>query len=238
MNFRDWMDDEEEDAEYHPPEMTPEIKAWLGNSVIQQPVYHGTNQKFSQFEYQKSQRFVLFSAFDVQAHGFFFTEDYATAKTHGRNIVTAYVKMHNPLLDPRRDKHLAVDRLPNQKEAQIAYIVRHMITRDKTYGTAMDVGIGRHYVPNRKDAASKFDDLTDKQKPYFGHKGRTNDYTWVYNVIGGGGLHWDALDNPQVVASMKKLGYDGTFVVENDHPTGRSIFVPDANQIKIVEWTR
>ena len=35
---------------------------------------------------------------------------------------------------------------------------------------------------------------------------------------------------------MKKLGYDGTFVEESQSRIGRSIFIPDSNQIAIVKW--
>ena len=50
------------------------------------------------------------------------------------------------------------------------------------------------------------------------------------------GLNWDALDNPGVVKRMQQLGYDGTFVAEPDTWLGRSIFVPSANQVRMVKW--
>ena len=227
--FKEWMDEEEEG--YQPPSITPEIKAWLGNSVIQQPVYHGSRAKFNQFQIQKSKRFVLFSAFDVEAHGFFFSEDYETAKTYGPNVVTAYVKMLNPVVDPRIDKHLGVDRLPNRREAQIAFILRHMIQRHPEWGQYGDLGTTTFPVYARGRGTLR-KSIKNRIPDFY------TTYEWIYNVIGREGLLWDALDNPQVVASMKRLGYDGTFVQENNDLTGRSIFVPNADQIQIVEWTK
>jgi hypothetical protein len=39
------------------------------------PVYHGTDKKFSEFEQKPGTRYILFKEFQVQAGGFFFTDD-------------------------------------------------------------------------------------------------------------------------------------------------------------------
>ncbi len=225
MNFKEWMDDEEVPEINRIPEMTPEIKEWLGNSTIQQPVYHGSKVKFDNFKYMPSKRYVLFSQFDVMAHGFFFSEKYEDAKEYGNNVVTAYVRMLNPLLDPRRDQHLGVDRLDHKKEAHMAFILRHMIKRDSEHGQYGDIGVTTFPVYARGKGQ-----LKGKNIPTF-----HTQYEWIYNVVCRNGLMWDALDMPEIVASMKKLGYDGSFVAEDK---GRSIFVPEANQIKIVGWSK
>ena len=116
MNFRLWTEEKDQ----------AEIDAFLGNSVIRTPVYHGTNNKFSKFEKRATQRFVLFSAFDVKAQGFFFSEDKETALTFGRNLITDYVRMTRPLLDRKEAKNLGIDRFPLQKEAHVCYITRHL----------------------------------------------------------------------------------------------------------------
>lgn len=62
------------------------------------------------------------------------------------------------------------------------------------------------------------------------------DYSWIYHVVSPGGLVWDCLDNPAVAQAMKRLGYDGTFVQENEQKIkDRSVFIMDADQIKIVD---
>ena len=227
--FLEWMNEnyEDEDEGYSPPLITPEIKEWLGNSVMQQPLYHGTDKKFDSFQFQSSQRFVLFSAFDVKAHGFFFSEDYEIAKKFGRNIVTVYLKMMNPMLDPRRDKRLCYQSLNNvRKESKIAFVLRHMIKRHPENGGQYgEIGVTTFPVPSRSKKTEKFGFPVPQ-------------YDWIYHLIGSGGLAWDALDNPQVSASMKRMGFDGTFVSESEEHGGRSVFVPDSSQIKIVEWTR
>lgn len=220
MKFRQWLEDPlceirySEKMGFNPKE----IVAFLGKSVVRRPVYHGTNADFTEFQKMKSQRFVLFSAFDVEAQGFFFSESLQDAKGYGRRVITAYVRLLNPLLDPRATPHLGVDRLPLRKEAEIAFILRHMLQK-KQDGRFMDLMVQRYYV----------DDDFAKRK----------DYTWIYNTIGPGGLVWDCLDNPAVAQAMKRLGYDGTFVQENDQEIkDRSVFVMDPEQVKIVDVRR
>lgn len=213
MNFKNWILNEVKYSEFKGLDAT-EIQRFLRKSVVRTPVYHGTDTKFDQFEKRPSQRFVLFSAFDVQAQGFFFAEKKKDALEYGRNIITAYVRLENPLLDPRRTEWLGSDKLPAKKEAELAYILRGMIGKENDY-RYMDIGVRRNYI---SDSFAK-----DK------------DYSWIYEAIDSGGLEWDVLDNPKVAAAMKRLGYDGTFVHEKNQPLkDRSVFVLDASQIKIV----
>ena len=203
MDFIDWLIKENE------------IESWLGDSVIRQPVYHGTSkQPFDKFDYQKSNRYILFSAFEVETNGFFFAENPHDAFFYGDNVVTCYVKMRNPFVDPRRDKHLGVDRLPYQKELELMKILAPLIEREDGE-PFMDIGVSRYYLRNHS-----FE---------FAHQ-------WVYYALENNGLSWDVLDNKQCVANMVTLGYDGTFVEESEQSVGRSIFVPSADQIKIVGW--
>jgi hypothetical protein len=192
-----------------------DIQSWLAGSTIKNMVYHGTRKKFDQFSYQKSKRFVLFSEFDVESKGFFFAESPHDAVEFGPNVAACYVRMTNPLLDPRRDKHLGIDRLPYEKEWHLRKILGPMIGREGRE-LFMDLGVRRVYL--RK---------------------RTYEFPnqWVYEAIGPDGLDWDCLDNPGVVQKMVALGYDGTFVSEPESHIGRSIFVPSSDQIKIDTWS-
>lgn len=133
MEFRRWLEDPLCEIKYSEKMgLDPrEITSFLGKSVVRRPVYHGTDADFTEFQKTKSQRFVLFSSFDVEAQGFFFAESIQDAKEYGRRIITAYVRMVNPLLDPRTMPHLGIDRLPYKKEAEIAFILRHMHQKEK-----------------------------------------------------------------------------------------------------------
>lgn len=204
MSFKNWLESNED------------LKSWVAGSSIQQLVYHGTNKPiFDNFSYQKSQRFVLFSAFDVESKGFFFSESPHDALEYGKNIAACYVNMKNPLIDPRRESHLGIDRLSYQKELHLLKVLGPLIQRDEKYGPYFDLGVRRVWVQNRNYE--------------FAHQ-------WIYEALGNDGIDWDCLDNPEVIKRMVSLGYDGTFVQEPESHLGRSIFVPSSNQIKIVNW--
>lgn len=200
------------------------FRNWLENSEVPQPfpgstvpylVYHGTNKRpFSQFSYQKSQRFVLFSSFDVEARGFFFSESPYDAIEFGNNVVACYINLSNPLLDPRRDKKLGRNRLSYQQEIDLQKILAPMIKKDER-GHYIDIGVRQIYIK---------------------HIHREFGRQWIYDAINDGGLAWDALDHPGVVERMLKLGYDGTFVSEPDAYLGRSIFIPSPDQVRMVKW--
>lgn len=202
MKFKNWFESNEQ------------IGPFPG-STVPYLVYHGTDKSpFKQFAYQKSQRFVMFASFDVEAKGFFFSESPHDALDFGQNVVSCYINLRNPLLDPRRDKHLGVDRLSWQQEIDLQKILAPMIEKDQ-HGHFMDVGVARYYIKNRHRE--------------FGRQ-------WIYDAIESDGLNWDALDNPGVVQRMLKLGYDGTFVAEPNSYLGRSIFVPSPDQVRMVQW--
>jgi len=197
--FKTWIENEEESQQ------------WLGGSVLKTILYHGTNSKFDQFSPQKSHRYVLFSKFEVTTQGFFFTETYDRAKEYGRNVAACYVRMMRPLLDPRTDKHLGVNRLPQNKELDIVKILMPMVEEDK-YGQSIDIGVQKYYLNSKNDEFPTH---------------------WIYNAIGGNGIAWDVMDNDKSVNVMKSLGYDGTFV---DEDYGSSIFVGSSDQVNIVKW--
>lgn len=185
------------------------------NSTIKQKVYHGTNQKFNNFEVKKSKRYILFSEFDVETNGFFFSESPYDALEYGSNVVECYINLTNPLLDPRRDKHLSIEALDRKKEIDIQKILSPLIEKDNKYGFFIDLGVKRIYLNSSKN-----------QRPI----------DWIYNAIHNEGLDWDCLDNPNVIKKMKSLGYDGTFVAEPNSYFGRSIFICDKSQIQIIGW--
>lgn len=204
MKFKNWLQNEE-------------VVMPFPGSTIQHLVYHGTNKNpFNQFGYQKSQRFVLFASFDVETRGFFFSESPYDAAEFGNNVVACYIDLKNPLLDPRRDKYLAVDRLSKKQEIDLQKILAPMIEKD-VHGYFIDIGVGRHYIQNRH---------------------RNFGMEWIYDAVEAEGLAWDVLDQPNVVERMIKLGYDGTYVAEKDTYMGRSIFIPSPNQVKMVKWVK
>ena len=193
-----------------------DFKQWIknsGNSVVKNLVYHGTSKRFDSFSYQKSKRYVLFSAFDVEAKGFFFAESPHEALEYGHNVAACYINMTNPLIDPRKDA--LTGRLSYKKEMDLMKILAPMIERDENKEPFIDLGVKRIYLKNR----------------YYGYA-----HQWIYEAIGNNGLEWDCLDNAGVVQRMKQLGYDGTFVEEKESEIGRSIFVPNASQITVVKW--
>jgi hypothetical protein len=224
MRFKTWVENQDQ----------AELMSWLQGSVLVengQPMvlYHGTNSNpFKQFEFRKGYRGVLFSQFEVTAHGIFLSESYTEALTYGRNVVACHARMLNPLVGPRRDKHLGVDRLPLKREMDILKILGPMVEKQQVqrpnpgamgthqaYAHFIDLGVHRHYIT--------------PQKYNYPHE-------WIYAAISSGGIDWDALDNPQVVTRMKSLGYDGTFVSEREGDMGRSVFLVSPDQVRIIDW--
>ena len=179
------------------------------SSTVKEPVYHGTNANFDKFETGvEGSRFILFSEFKVKSQGLFFSESIEDAKHYGKKIIECYVSLKNPLVDPRRDKHLAVDRLPPKKEKDLITIFEPL-AEDEGGARYIDMMIHRINI-----------------KP--------DDNDWIYELIDSGGVHWDVMDDPGVIQRMKKLGYDGTFVHEPDDKSGRSIFVFSPDQVQII----
>jgi len=204
MHFKTWF------------ENTENVSPFVG-STVPYLVYHGTNKNhFSKFQYQKSQRSVLFASFDVQANGFFFSESPHDALQFGKNVAACYINLKNPLLDPRRDKHLSINELSPKKELDIMKILAPMIEKDQK----------GHYI----------DYMIHKR--YLQHDRRSSPREWLYDAVDSGGIVWDVLDNPKTIQKMIELGYDGTFVSEPDTYLGRSIFIPSAEQIRIVKWIK
>lgn len=163
--------------------------------------YHGTDEEFDQFEHHPGKRYVLFSDFDVNTPGHFFSEEVETAQDFGRNVMERQLDVDRLLLDPTEYPHMSVDRFPPELEKELQYILAPMIREDGW----LEVGV-----------------RATKVYP--------DDEEWIYNVVGNDGLMWDALDNPEVVARMKERGYDGTYVDEGEY-NKRSIFVLENKQI-------
>ena len=210
MNFNNFINLFEQ--EQNPP------PGWLSQSSVKALVYHGTDKPvFNQFQYQKSTRAILFSTFEVEAKGFFFAENPHDALIYGKNVAACYVNLKNPLVDPRRDRHLGIDGFDRQKEMHILKILGPLVQRDPKHGPFIDIGVRRVWLQNRNHS--------------FAHE-------WIYEVIGNDGVDWDILDNPQVIDRMKKLGYDGTFVQEPESHLGRSIFVVSPDQIFVSRWLK
>jgi hypothetical protein len=186
----------------------------FSKSVIRQPVYHGTEKLFKTFEYQKSQRFVMFAQFDVEARGFFFSESEEDARSFGNNVAVCFVNMARPLIDPRQRSTISDVGLSDRQEIDMMKILAPLIKRDEK-GHYIDYMITRNYLQ---------------------HERRPTERDWIYDAIDSGGLVWDVLDEPGVVHKMTALGYDGTFVHEPDTSQGRSIFITFSDQVQIIDW--
>lgn len=192
-------------------ETDDDINSWLGNSVIKTPVYHGTHHTFQTFAKTVGERGTTLGGFrPVQANGFFFAINPDDAKTYGPNLITAYIRLTKPLLglgETARQVERSRERL-----AHLGFILRHVIEKDDSGRKYTNTLMKHNWV---RDYAAK-------------------SYHWVLNILEQhGGLPWSVLDNSQVVQSMKRLGYDGSFVVEPDD-SEQSVFVIDADQIRIV----
>jgi len=183
--------------------------------------YHGTNEQFTVFEKgRKSARGILFSAIPVETQGFFFAETEKDAQEFGSRVIPSRLSLDNPLVDPNRDKALAVDKFPLQKEHEIAYILTPLFEkRGEDYVAPVDLGIREVYAEK--------EDLADTPDAY--DRAESYSVDWIYEFLGNEGIAWDVLDNQEVVSRMQELGYDGTYVEEK---FGSSIFVPNASQIK------
>ena len=208
LHFANWL------------ESTPD--PWLAGSTLLNPdgtpmmLFHGTSARpFKQFEFRKGKRFVLFSEFEADARGFFFTEHPAYAREYGPNVVACHVRMTRPFVDPRVDKHLGVDRLPRDKEVQLAKLVAPMIERDPGGNPFIDIGVRRHYLTPQRDYHT---------------------LQWAYYGLDRGGLVWDVLDSPGSVERLARMGYDGSWVSEPHDATGRSVFVLKPDQVRMIGW--
>ena len=84
------------------PTSTPEFKAWFGNSKVVDEageplvVYHGTDKDFDAFKKTKGVHRVLFSTFEVDREGFYFTPDSEVANSFGENVIPSYLSIQNP----------------------------------------------------------------------------------------------------------------------------------------------
>jgi hypothetical protein len=87
---------EERQNPYYGKENEPIGEAAQSSGFNIGPVYHGTDEDFNQFENRGGKVQVLFSTFDVQRHGFFFSPDYQVAETFGKNVIVAYLSLRNP----------------------------------------------------------------------------------------------------------------------------------------------
>jgi len=165
--------------------------------------YHGSDDKFDNFEYQDSYRTVLFSRFPVKTKGFFFAPNSEEAGVYGDNVTEHRLDIKKPLLDGSS----GVNRESQEIERDLNYILEPLIYKDDQGNDSVDVGVQKY--------------LVDK-----------NDPMWIYNMIVDGKLVWDALDNDAVVERMGELGYDGTFVYEDQSDSETSYFVLNPDQIR------
>lgn len=185
--------------------------------------YHGTSAMFKKFEKKGGIRQILFSSFEVPSTGFFFSDNFEDAQSFGPNVIVAELTLRHPLAFPDHDEHAKfwknefeyffgqdVDSdFDTAWQYDLDYIFAPLIQHDGDK-YVVDLGAGRYYVdPGNVD--------------------------WSEFAILNGGVEWNVLDNPEVVARMQDRGYDGTVVYEPATYSGYSYFVIDESQIKILE---
>lgn len=171
-------------------------------SVVERPVYHGSDAKFEKFKRIPSKRYILFSEFDVKSPAFFFSPTVEDAKEFGPLVTAWQITVRNPLFNfeanPRLDSEA-----DEEKAEHLRYILEPMIY-EKEGKEYIDLGVSRYDV-NRSDEH------------------------WGYVAVDSGGINWDVMDNDVAVARMIELGYDGTTVSETHASAGYSwaIFSPE-----------
>ena len=185
------------------------------DSVVTTPLFHGSNSKFKDFRIpDETKRFVLWSEFKVKPQGVFFTADPADAKQYGRNVYEVRANLKNPFIHPERDANGGLH-LNDDKQREVAEVVAKAAQKDDSGNSYIDVGVKRVYLPDNP----------------------AEDVDWSTQVGDGNGLHWDLLDNPEIIGEIKKRGYDGTYAFEPEHSDAQSVMVFSPDQVQIVDPT-
>ncbi len=194
-----------------------ELREDVGETVVPNPVYHGSDVKFQEFKRMPSKRYVLFSEFDVESPAFFFAVNVTDATEFGRNVSEWNISVRNPLINYPEQQYAAVD-FDEDFARDMAYILEPMVEEDEGE-KYIDLGVGRHYIEALKEQALKWDEPEE---------------SWVYAAVENEGLNWDVLDNAECVKRMAELGYDGTTVAEPDTYAGYSWAVFSPEQARFV----
>lgn len=177
-------------------------------SVVTQPMYHGSNTSFREFKRMPSKRYVLFSEFDVNSPAFFFSPLVKDAKEFGPVVTQWNIRVTNPLFNFETDPHLDSDFDPEVAK-HLEYILEPMLETDEQGRLFIDLGVSRYYIDRKDDR-------------------------WSYFAVDSGGINWDVTDNEEAVRRMQELGYDGTTVSETDTYAGYSWAIFDSKQAEFV----
>lgn len=209
------------------------FRRWFGDSKVVDEngeplvVYHGTDANMSgDFAFEvgrKTARYVLFSEFEVEGQGVFFSPNPNDAKEFGRNVGSFYLRMENPL-PHNRDLFSSRPSDGRTKEQQVkerqdlSYILEPMIKLDENGDGSLELMVQRYDL-----SAEEIEDGS-----WIGYLLTVNPDSGTLSV------DWESLDNPDVVKRMKERGYDGAIVSERDSQSGISYFVVEPTQIKSV----
>ena len=181
-------------------------------------VYHGTDQKFDQFEIGRTGvRSVMFDTREVETQGVFFSSSHEDAKTYGDNVMPAYLSAQNPFSDPSQFPASTKDpeSMKGAKKAwEDAEYIFEPLVYEKNGSKFVDTNYGI--------SATEIDE----------------DGEWVSALFPDGKLDWNVLDEPKVVKRMKERGYDSAFVSEQNDESGASWFITSPNQIKSATGNR
>lgn len=164
-----------------------------------------------------SKNFLLSNKFDIKSQGVFLALSPETASNFGKFVHE--VQVNKPKLFIRmQDMRAGVDLIDHEKEKQLAEMLL-TISKDSPDGRVISTYTKDIYVPKTFSPDSREDD----------------NWSWVYEVVKGGGLTWDVLDEPAFVSKMESFGYDGTMVYEPYGAIeGRSVFISNLTKLKVL----
>jgi len=201
----------------------------FSGSLVKDPVYHGTNKKFDEFKLMTGKRSVLFSEWETQAHGIFFTRSIEDAATYGKYVVECFINVKNPLV--LKDRNLSQEAFEDIAEIAVPLVYEKGDFLSFELSSTSSRDLARRFGDGKY--TSRYTKLPDTDPDF--------KKDMLYNYFRGQpweiqhGVEWSWLDNKEFVDNLRKLGYDSTETSEpNDSDS--SIFVLNTNQIKISKW--
>lgn len=168
--------------------------------------YHGTHAKpFDEFKTgQPAKRWMSFIERDVNSQGPFLSPDKTDAGSYGPNVGEYFTRAEKPLIPPT-DIPVSTRDKASMEASKKAWDDFMHIMEPASY-----VENGVRYIDTDGGVSRMPFDAAD----------------WAHYI------DWNWLDNPEVVARMKALGYDSAHVAEPNDRSGRSLFVNDTSKIR------
>lgn len=182
------------------------------------PVYHGTNApKFNKFKTGiKTARVILFTSFEFENGGFFFTEKKNEAKQYGKNIIPCFLKLSNQLP--------TFDQIPKN----INNANKHALNILPDLNYIFDPIIERAEGEDGSDCVDLF--ITKKCVSSWQKEDGMN----ILQFLGSYGKYdWSVFDNVDVCKRISERGYDYARCWEDSGDD--SYFVTNPSSIKLTD---